>query len=764
MAGAKQTRAAPLRNPFRPAWAGYPFGSPLNSVGSTPTPGHSPQAPWSNLPLAVCSERMQRISSFFPPLALLLALGALGACGDGGGGKKEPLDAGDDGGEAVVDEPDASGEGDSEPPCVPKGCDEQGFECGTAEDGCGNPLDCTGVKECRYPEICGPEHRCVCIPQTCEDLASSGGARACGSLPDGCGGDLDCGGCDGFDGDRWTCSTGICECPAASKETACAAKTCGTATDGCGAAAYDCGSCSSAARECSDAGSCVCRERSSAFATTACAGKTCGSVTVDGCEFDCGGACPGGTCGAGAGCSACECAGGLLCGATGTCCTPSTQTALCRGQPLGATVTDGCTGQSYACTCPAGQTPVDRLYVEGASESRCVDNSEAALLGGYVVRTHSFQDFITGLQRAETVSRVRIVRTRNGSLQVQDTGCVATTTSQDANTRSVAPAYFNIPTNVASFTIAPSPTSAFARTADRAEPAGFFPGMPTYCTPGATPAVEPDFPAYSGTALVDTPTPSSGSVKKWLTANKGLCTCPALGVACAGEPNDACLPPDNTSQATNVTDCRVNDVDGDNRPGFTAIALTVGTSTVATAASAGKTVWNSGRLNSQRFHVAEAPADPNFAQAFLSCSDQLLGVACRQLDGDKKATPCRSEFNLVQFAPLTVAQDAAFDCRQFYTPPLSTVAAAVRWSDVQTAVRQSAIEAYFNGTNTPLPACSATAECTTGMTCRSGRCFPKTAANSCASDSDCGAGWTCRDSLAAASTCWPTDLATCRAR
>jgi hypothetical protein len=695
---------------------------------------------------------MQRNSSFFPPFALLLALGALGACSDGGGGKKEPLDAGDDGGEAVVDEPDASEEGDSEAPCVPKGCDEQGFECGTAEDGCGNPLDCTGVKECEFPEVCGADNRCGCTPKTCDELSAGAGAQACGTVSDGCGGQIECAGCDGFDGERWTCSAGYCECPAVSKEAACAARECGAVADGCGGD-LDCGSCASPARGCSDAGACACKSNAE-YATTACAGKTCGTVTVDGCAFDCGGAC-GNTCASGAACSACECPGGSQCGSAGTCCTPSSQAALCAQAECGAVVTDTCTGTSYTCGCSAGTTCVDKLYIQNATKNSCVADAQARILGGYVVRAHSFQEFVGGLQRAETVSRVRVVQTAGG-LRLEDTGCVATTLSEtglfgsSTPVRSVARAYTNIPSLVASFT---SDGATFARTAATREPAGFWPGLPPYCdgtstTPVAT-ANQADFAAIPSALNPNQITPDSGSDKEWLPR---ACTCPRSANVCTGEITAGCMPA-AALNTTGSTDCRVNDVDNDTLPGFSVITSAAG-STFAAGVSAGRTVWN-GVVSSTGFHTAQAPADKGAAQAFVYCS----GFGCLGISNNATVRPCRPEFNPIQFAPLTPAEDRAFSCSTLYNTSLATLGTATQWDQVSNAVKQSAIEAYFNGQLRALPTCGSGNSCPTGMLCKSGSCYPKTSAAACTDNAECGEGWKCLNGA-----CWPTGITSCEDR
>ena len=86
----------------------------------------------------------------------------------------------------------------------PESCTEQGYDCGKANDGCGNVLDC-GTTTCPGAEYCGgggfnkcggnfvtaPDGRATCTPATC---ASRG--YNCGSAGDGCGGTIGpCGTC-----------------------------------------------------------------------------------------------------------------------------------------------------------------------------------------------------------------------------------------------------------------------------------------------------------------------------------------------------------------------------------------------------------------------------------------------------------------------------------------------------------------------------------------------------------------------------------------
>jgi len=642
-------------------------------------------------------------------------------------------------------------------PCIPKGCEELGYECGIADDGCGGELDCTGVKTCEYPETCGPDNVCSCIPKTCAELGVVLGATACGRADDGCGKPLECGACDGVAGRGWQCneSADICECAPQSQAAACEGRACGKTNDGCGGD-VTCGSCGPA-RSCSDAGACACQPPSSAYAATACGGKVCGTVVVDGCEFRCGPACAT-ACTSALSCvaDACECPAGNPCNASsGKCCAPSTQEALCAARGCGETVSDPCTGATYTCGCGAGTRCVDKAYIQGATASRCIANDRAALLGGYVARTHSFTGFFSGLQRAESVSLVKFVQTAGGGVQIQDTGCVAQTVSGDetASTKGLAQAFFKIPAQAVNATL-PSPT-AFGRPSNAVhETTGFTPGLPTFCDgTSRTPTAGADTAAYPHSVDSAHITPSSGSKKAWLTANGGACTCPIQAETCTLSGPDvpaSCLPKGVTSSVpdSKVVDCRINDIDEDGHPGFSLLASAVG-STSVTAVTVSNTLWEKGEVSASGFLVAENPADPDFIQVGTSCN----GLACLGLGGVSQ--PCRPEFNRVYFAKLSAAADAQLTCAAFYNAPLSTVAGATSWSAVAAAVKQSAIESYFNGTAAALPTCAAGNACPTGMLCKAGSCYPKTSQNACMTDADCGMGWTCLKNAAVPNACWP---------
>jgi cysteine-rich repeat protein len=75
--------------------------------------------------------------------------------------------------------------------CNPGTCLSLGFNCGTAQDGCGSQLNC-GI--CSAAQNVCTANRCVCQP-TPQATACAG--RACGSASNGCGGQIACGSCTG---------------------------------------------------------------------------------------------------------------------------------------------------------------------------------------------------------------------------------------------------------------------------------------------------------------------------------------------------------------------------------------------------------------------------------------------------------------------------------------------------------------------------------------------------------------------------------------
>jgi hypothetical protein len=224
-------------------------------------------------------------------------------------------------GSAHTDADAGSGGDGSTGPCVPKDCKAQTLECGTANDTCGNAIECgtcaTGI--CKAG-------KCACVPKTCPQLGAS-----CGKVDDGCGGSLDCGVCTNPT-DACNGTNNKCEC----KPKDCKAQNavCGTVPDGCGNQ-YSCGTCTDVNKPNCANGTCQaapCQPKSCLAQ-----GKNCGQIS-DGCgkTLDCG-----------------VCSGSSTCGGAGTAnvcgCTPKTCQQLgknCDPQP------DGCGGTTASCgTC-----------------------------------------------------------------------------------------------------------------------------------------------------------------------------------------------------------------------------------------------------------------------------------------------------------------------------------------------------------------------------------------------------------------------------
>jgi hypothetical protein len=126
--------------------------------------------------------------------------------------------------------------------CCPKTCAEQGFDCGLASDGCGGIINC-GV--CGPCEVCGLDKPNVCFAQGCCGQTCAQLGAQCGMIGDGCGGILDCGTCPG--GPCVTCGGGgmpnVCGAPPCFPNT-CADQgfNCGMASDGC-CNLINCGTC-----------------------------------------------------------------------------------------------------------------------------------------------------------------------------------------------------------------------------------------------------------------------------------------------------------------------------------------------------------------------------------------------------------------------------------------------------------------------------------------------------------------------------------------
>ncbi len=152
--------------------------------------------------------------------------------GSGGGGQAGTTTISDDGG--------AAGAGGQV--CLPVGCESQGAECGTLDDGCGELLFCG---DCASGEQCSVERKCVCTPLSCAAQGAD-----CGLIDDACGSTVNCGGCP----PGKVCNAQhacICEPVSCADQGA----ECGLVADGCGST-LDCGGCLPG-EECDAFGACV---------------------------------------------------------------------------------------------------------------------------------------------------------------------------------------------------------------------------------------------------------------------------------------------------------------------------------------------------------------------------------------------------------------------------------------------------------------------------------------------------------------------------
>jgi hypothetical protein len=122
--------------------------------------------------------------------------------------------------------------------CIPQdACANNGYDCGSASDGCGNTLNCgscgagqTCVNHVCMDSVCGGSG--TCTPVTCSYLGMD-----CGATADGCGGTLNCGACSS----GASCVGNVCEtCNPYTCYTL--GFSCGSAPDGCGGT-LNCGRC-----------------------------------------------------------------------------------------------------------------------------------------------------------------------------------------------------------------------------------------------------------------------------------------------------------------------------------------------------------------------------------------------------------------------------------------------------------------------------------------------------------------------------------------
>jgi hypothetical protein len=139
------------------------------------------------------------------------------ACGPAGDGCGGPLDCGKCPAGQTCGGGGKKGQcgAPPQPPtsCVPMSCTDQSIECGPAGDGCGGSIATCGT--CTPPQTCGGggaggPAKCgmgPCPPKSCQDLGFN-----CGPAGDGCGGEIQCGKCPsgevcGGSGKRGQCST-----------------------------------------------------------------------------------------------------------------------------------------------------------------------------------------------------------------------------------------------------------------------------------------------------------------------------------------------------------------------------------------------------------------------------------------------------------------------------------------------------------------------------------------------------------------------------
>ncbi len=246
--------------------------------------------------------------------------GAAGAAAGGGAGAAGTAGtagtAGSGGGEAGQAGGGSSGAGGQA--CVPKTCKDQGLDCGTASDGCGQPLQCG---QCGPGETCGGSGKQnVCGVPPCAAKSCQDQGIACGPAGDGCGKALDCGTCQngetcGGGGQFGVCGSSTCTAKSCAQQGI----SCGPAGDGCGNP-LDCGDCP-LGLSCGGGGT------PGVCGAPKCTPKTCADLGAKSC-----GPVPDG-CGGLVQCGACglpETCGGA--GKVGECGIPSSCTNLCLQQ------------------------------------------------------------------------------------------------------------------------------------------------------------------------------------------------------------------------------------------------------------------------------------------------------------------------------------------------------------------------------------------------------------------------------------------------
>jgi hypothetical protein len=220
-------------------------------------------------------------------------------------------------------------------------CSALGAQCGTVKTSCGIHISCG---DCPASQWCDPQtHQCTtCTPVTCQDLGYE-----CGSAWNGCGpyaANLSCGDCANSE----VCNTAlhVCEpaCTAPSDATVCAAAKangveCGYVTNGCGGLA-NCGGCPNGQR-CGTRGVANRCEPEETSVECLVLGQNCGTL-----QSACGNTVSCGTC-----------SGTDVCNANGVCgprCVPQTCASADYQGKCGVGLDDGCAGK-LRCDCASGK-------------------------------------------------------------------------------------------------------------------------------------------------------------------------------------------------------------------------------------------------------------------------------------------------------------------------------------------------------------------------------------------------------------------------
>jgi hypothetical protein len=108
-----------------------------------------------------------------------------GAPGNDGGG-------GDTGTTGVDSGTGGTDSGTTSDACVSRSCAQQGFDCGSALDGCGNIIQCG---TCPTGQTCGLNSANVCGGVVCTPKTCAQQGFDCGAATDGCGNVIQCGSC-----------------------------------------------------------------------------------------------------------------------------------------------------------------------------------------------------------------------------------------------------------------------------------------------------------------------------------------------------------------------------------------------------------------------------------------------------------------------------------------------------------------------------------------------------------------------------------------